>query len=207
MANLPGCYLQVNLGASTLQPPTTTQIDITNLNFALVMCEDDTPVQQRFTTWGMRANSAMVYQQQTSKNQIIIGYQGNIYLLDEDTKKDTGITIPLRIETVSLPEVDPSTTGPITGIRRMKEIYWQTNDTPPSSGYQIKLTLVDEDDSTNFVIRNILQYTNKMRVPMSIKCRQFRIIWELSVGTDFDIISYGYTFQNLERPYTKLITS
>ena len=197
---MPGFFAHVDLGRSNLSPPSGF-IDVSGLDFALTMCEGEAPVESRYTTWGMQTDSATLYQSMGAKNTIIIGDEGNIYRLDEDNHNDDGAPIPQVWETLALPEDTPEIQA--TSMKRLHAITWQTKDLPPSSGYKITVVVTDIDDTTNKISRNVTQTTNKMRVPIGLKARQWRIWWYVETSFDFDMISFGHMFQIMHRPYTK----
>ena len=197
---LPGFFAHVDLGRSNLPPPSGF-IDVSGLDFALTMCEGDAPVESRYVTWSMQVDAATLYQSMGSKNTIIVGDEGNIYKLDEDHHNDDGSPIPVVYETLALPEDTPDIQA--TSMKRLHSITWQTKDLPPSSGHKVIVVVTDIDDTTNKITRNVTQTTNKMRVPIGLKARQWKIWWYVDTSFDFDMISFGHMFQIMHRPYTK----
>lgn len=197
---LPGFFAKIKLGEAVIDDPGTI-IDLSNVNFAIVMHDDDAPVPHRFTTWGMQADSATLYQSLTNTNKIIIGDAGYIYALKENVHDDDGVNIPLVIETGPLPEADAESST--TAQHRLHRIMWQLFTKPPVKGHEITVRVTDMDDSTNYKEMTVRQTTTKLLLPITITARQFRIKWKVDVTQDFDIVSFGYAYQTLNRPYWK----
>lgn len=200
MANFPGFFSAIKLGDGQVDDP-GDKIDLGALNFAIVMHEDDEPVAQRFTTWGMGADSATLYQTLSNFNKIIIGNNGAVYALEEDVHSDDGVAIPVTVESGPLPEATPDEST--TMQHRVHRIVWQISTPPPTRGHRVTIKLTDVDDSTNFTQLIIQQTETKLLLPMTITARQFRIRITVSVTQDYDPISFGYTYQSLNRPYWK----
>jgi hypothetical protein len=198
---LPGFFSQIRLGNPTVIDP-GDEIDVSGLNFAFVMHEDDDPVKERFTTWGLEADSATLYQTLSKNNKIIIGNLGYAYSLREDVHTDDNVKIPIVWTSGPLPEVDDQTTT--TMQHRLHYITWQIRTAPPSTGHLVTVKVIDMDDATNFSQLTVLQTETKMMLPIPLVARQFRIRLSASVAQDYDIMSFGYSYQEMNRPYWRL---
>lgn len=200
MANFPGFFSIIRLGEAVVDDPGDV-IDISGLNFAIVMHDDDEPVPHRFTTWGLEADSSTLYQTLSDNNKIIIGNTGFVYALDEDTHSDSGVAIPITLESGPLPEASAEETT--TMQHRIHRLTWQIRTVPPAEGQLLTIKLTDVDDSTNFTQLRLKQTETKLLIPMTITARQFRIRITTSVTQDYDPVSFGYSYQTLNRPYWK----
>lgn len=89
MTALPGFFSVIRLGEKVATDPGPI-IDVSDVNFAIVMHDDDSPAPNRYTTWGLEADSATLYQTLSSNNKIIIGNAGYVYKLDEAYTKTMG---------------------------------------------------------------------------------------------------------------------
>ena len=158
--NYPGCYLSVNLGDAPADPSGVT-LDIAGLNFAIVDNEDDQPIDHRFTTWGMQAETGILYQNLGEKNRIIIGKSGKLYELTEASWNDDGVPINTYWQSGPLPELSNDT--PVEAQKRIHEFWWQTAFDPPSSGQVVLVSFFDVD-STVAITRRIVQTSRKVRV-------------------------------------------
>ena len=202
---LPGFFINVDLGKDPLVLPTGL-IDVSGLNFAITLCEDDDPVKERFTTWGMQADATTLYQALSVKNTLIVGDAGACYRLDEESHDDDGIPIPTVYETMPLPEDTEEET--ITSAKRLHYITWQlkpniafTATTGTPVGLQVTLKITDVDDDTNFFSRTLTQFTPKMRVQIGLRARQWVIKWTFDSTQDIAMISFGQAIQNVATPY------
>lgn len=189
---LPGFFINVELGDEILSNPTSV-IDVSDLNFALVLSEDEEPVAARWTTWGLEADTLYLYQSLTDKNKVIGGNNGFLYVLNEDEFTDAGIAIPIIFTSSPLPEITERVS--LSSVKRVHRFKWGVRTPPPSSGYNITLTLTDIDDPSNTTSREVLQRTQEMDVSISISARQFRATLSTSVTTDFDLVYWSYIFQ------------
>lgn len=198
MATLPGFFSVVKLGKSVVTDP-GDRIDVSDLNFAIVMHEDDEPTPYRYTTWGMQADSATLYQTLSDNNKIIVGDHGIIYSLSESVHQDDGVDIPLLWESGPLPEA--SAEELVTMPRRLHSIALQIGTPPPATGFNAAVRVIDMDNSKNFVQLPLFQTETKVLLPITITARQFRIRLTVRVGQDFDPVSFSYTYQTLNRPY------
>jgi hypothetical protein len=189
---LPGCFLSIDLGDQILSDPSNV-IDVSNLNFAMVMSIDAEPVESRWTTWGIEADSLYLYQSTTNKNKVIAGNAGYLYSMSDEVYTDGGNAIPIVISTTPLPAVDDSTDA--YTMKRLHSVIWEVHTPPPSSGYEITLTVTDVNDETNTITRTVTQYATRMEVDIALKARQFRIRLSTSVNKDFDLVLLGYKFQ------------
>lgn len=197
---LPGFFAHVDLGRNPLVLPTDL-IDVSTLDFAITLCEDDAPVSERFTTWGMQADAATLYQALSVRNTLIVGDAGAIYVLDEYQHDDDGVPIPTVYETMPLPE--DTTEDTITTQKRLHYITWQLKTPPPSAGYKVNVKVVDVDDETNFITRTITQTKAKERVQIGLRARQWRIRWQFESTQDIDMLSFGQAIQIVSTPYAK----
>lgn len=198
MANLPGFFSVIKLGEAAVIDPGDI-IDIHDLNVAIVMHDDDEPVKNRYTTWGLEADSATLYQTLSDNNKIIIGNVGYIYSLDEEIHADDGVGIPFLWESGPLPEA--SADENTTVQHRLHRIMWQIKTVPPTAGHLLTVKVIDMDDETNLTQLTLVQTETKMLLPITVTARQFRIRISGTVAQDFDIVSFGYTYQTLNRPY------
>lgn len=194
----PGFFSVINLNNATVTDP-GDRIDVRDLNFAIVMHDDDDPVPHRFTTWGLQADSATLYQTLSEYNKIIVGNGGYVYSLSESVHSDSGALIPLVWESGPLPEADPD--APTTQQHRLHSIAWQIQTLPPVGGHIVVVQVIDMDDSTNRMRLMLRQTETKVLLPITITARQFRIRLAVSVTQDFDIVSFAYNYQSLNRPY------
>lgn len=195
---LPGFFASIKLGDAIITDPGDV-IDIAGLNVAIVMCEDDAPVEHRFTTWGLQADSATLYQTLSDKNKIIIGNTGFVYALRETIHDDDGVAIPVLWESGPLPEVDEQ--APITQQHRLHHVTWQIKTAPPTMGHVVTVRVIDMDDATNFMQLVVYQTETKVLLPITVTARQFRIRMSVLTTQDFDPVSFGYKYQTLHRPY------
>ena len=198
MPRYPGCFFVVNLDEGAGDPG-GIDLDIGNLNVAVAMHEDDPPISQRFTTWGLGVDSAVLYQTMGDRNKLIVGDAGRIYYLTEDENTDDGVPIRTVYQSGPLPEVDADVTA--ESQKRIHEFWWQTADDPPSSGWIVVVTFIDAD-SRAAVVRRVTQASRKMRVPVGLRCRQFLVRIEVTTATDFAPIAWGIRGQVLGRPNT-----
>ena len=198
MATLPGFFSVVKLGKSVVTDP-GDRIDVSDLNFAIVMHEDDEPTRYRYTTWGLQADAATLYQTLSDNNKIIVGDHGIIYSLSESVHDDAGVKIPWLWESGPLPEVDAETLT--TQPRRLHSVAWQIKTPPPETGHTVTVKVIDMDDADNYRQLTIVQTETKVLLPITITARQFRIRMSVLVGQDFDPISFSYSYQTLNRPY------
>jgi hypothetical protein len=196
---LPGFFSHIKLGAETVIDPGDI-IDVSDLSFAIVMHDDDDPVPHRYTTWGLEADSATLYQTLSDRNKIIVGNAGHVYALREESHTDSGVNIPMLWESGPLPEDSEEET--ITMQHRLHALTWQVKTPPPVDvGYTVAVSVIDMDDSANLTAKTVIQTETKVLVPITITARQFRIRLSVSVNQDFDIVSFGYSYQSLNRPY------
>lgn len=200
---LPGFFISVDLGDAILSNPQNV-IDVSNLNFAVVMAEDDAPVQARWTTWGMEADSLYLYQALTDKNRIIAGNNGFLYVLNEEEFTDGGNAIPIILTTAPLPTPDDSVSA--YTMKRVHSIIWEIHTPPPIAGYEITVTLTDVDDESNTVSRTVTQYGTRMEIDLALRARQFRLTLSASVTTDFDLILLACKFQVMDQRKSTTLT-
>ncbi len=190
---LPGFFFNIDLGGSI--PVTLTETnDVAGLNFAVVMADSEGQVQHRWTTWGLEADAMFLYQSQSAKNKVLVGNEGIIYVLDEDAKLDAGVPIPLTWISAPLPTVDEDNDAQT--MVRTHHIKWAIRTTPPSTGFSVRVTLVDVDTGAT-TYRDVVQYTQKMHVHLTLKARQFRIKFEVTGSGDFDLSYLAYTYQSM----------
>ena len=202
MVNYPGWFASVEL-AGAVSTGTTSNIgvlDVANLNFALVLHEEEAPLVERFTTWGLQADAALVYQTLASPNQMFIADAGNIYLLTDDQHHDEGQAI--SIIRTSIPYPIPSEKDPLTSPKRLWDVMWQIRTAPPASGIVVTISATDVDTPTNTVEVTLTQTTQKVivRLPLS-GARQWVFRWDVTTTQDYDIISLGYKYQIMNRRY------
>lgn len=201
MGLLPGTYGVVELGAAVVVPGGPT-LDLSGLNFAICMAEETTELPQRFTTWGMVAQSSCIYQSNSAKNAIIIGRNGNLYTLDPGVFDDNGTPITISIQTGPIPA--PQQYVDISALKRIHEVSWQTTTVPPTNGYDLKVTLWDVDDIDNQVVRYVNQTDTRVLITgIGLKCRQFKMRIDTTLTSNYDMHGLGLTFQVLHRPYTQ----
>lgn len=199
--SLPGFFLNVDLGNEVLADP-TINTSIANLNAALVMADDDAPVKSRWTTWGLEADAMFLYQSSRDFNRIFVGNNGFIYRLDDDTHHDNGVPIPVTWTSGPLPAVDDESVAQT--MKRSHEIKWTIRTTPPSTGLKVTVTLIDVDTGDS-VSRDLVQTTTQMHVDLTLRARQFRIMFTVLGTTNFDIVSLGFSYQQMStRKFTRL---
>jgi hypothetical protein len=178
-------------------------IDLTDLNTAIVFSEDHTvEPAQRYSQWHLSAESTTLYQNISQPNQIIIGEAGNIYVLDENEGDDDGAGIPVTIETGPLPPA--SQEYPIASLKRLHEVWWAVATLPPAIGHKILLKIIDQDYPNNTRVISVTQFTQIIRVQITIIAKQFRIQWKVVPSTDFDMVNSGCSFQVIEGPYASI---
>ena len=199
MATHPGCYAVIELG-DAVSDTSGSGINLRGLNFAVVMAEEEAPITERFSTWGMSAESSTLYQSLDNVNQMIIGSNGKIYVLTEDTYHDDGIPIKMVFQSGPLPE--PNEDVPAQQLKRLHGVYWQIANDPPSTGYIVTLTVFDTDNPTHRAVRSFTQYSRKVLVPISIQARQWKVRIEVTVDSDYAPLGVGMNYQILNRPYT-----
>lgn len=194
----PGFFAMIKLGRAVVIDP-GDRIDIHDLNFAIVMHDDDNPVPYRYTTWGLQADSVTLYQTLSDLNKIIIGNAGYAYKLDEELHSDDGVNVPILWESGPLPQVQADTATTVQ--HRLYSISWQIRTPPPTAGHTVSVWVIDMDNSANIAYALVQQTETKMLVPITITARQFRIRMSVKVSQDFDPISFSYRYQTLNRPY------
>lgn len=198
MAYLPGLFASVTLASpppgAIVNPP-----NISTINRAIVLHKSDNPAPDRFTEWVINADSTLVYQTGGALPKFYIGDAGNIYQLSESVLTDAGAAIPLTIITQALPKISEDYT--ITTQKRVLEAVWTMATQPPTAGYSVTFTATDVDDPTNVVTKTVAYNTRKVRIPIGLKARQWQFSWVVSVSQDFNILSWGYSFQVTHRPY------
>ena len=202
---LPGCFFVVNLGGSTLATP-GIQNDVSGLNFAVVMEDGEEGTKQnpyRWSTWGLEADSLFLFQQQGRPNLVIVGNEGIIYKLDDKRITDDGVPIPVTWISAPLPTVDEKNVA--ATMTRTQEIKWSVRTKPPTLGLKVTVTLIDVDTGTT-VSREVTQYTQKMHVKLTIRARQFRIRFDVSGSTDFDLAYLAYSYQTMSTRKTTAIS-
>lgn len=209
MATLPGFYAAVELGKGTVVPG-GPKLNTASLNFAIVMNEDDDPVPQRYSTWGMATDAAVLYQANNQPNQIIMGDAGKIYLLEETRHLDDGKPILNVWQSGPLPEPEPGNGLVAISQKRIHEFWWQIAEEPPAGGYDVTLNFIDIDDpgnplvtSSGEIVRRVTQTTRKQRIQVGLRCRQFKVRISVTTDRDYCITSWGIKGQQLERPYTR----
>jgi len=202
---LPGFFANIDLGKDPFTLPSGL-IDVSGLNFAIALCEDDPPIVERFTTWGMQADAATLYQALSVKNTLIIGDAGACYVLDEEQHDDDGVPIPTVYETMPLPEDTPEET--ITTQKRLHYITWQLKPTASliastgtAVGIIVKLKITDVDNAANFFTRTLTQFTTKMRIQVGLRARQWVIRWQFDSTEDIAMLSFGQAVQIVSTPY------
>lgn len=199
MTNLNDFFVAADLGKGIATTP-GGDLDIAGLNFALVLHEEAAPLVERFTTWGLQADAAMVYQTLRQKNQLIIADAGNLYLLEDDHHDDDGL--PLSLVVRSIPYPIPTEKDPLTTPKRLWDVMWQTRTPPPASGHLVTVTAFDADNETVFVAVTVLQTTQKVIVRLPLAgVRQWVLQWKLTTNQDFDLVSLGYKYQLMNRRY------
>jgi hypothetical protein len=201
MGLLPGAYAVIELGKAIANPSGPT-LDLADLNFAVVMAEETEELPSRFSTWGMAADSSVVYQANTVGNRIIIGDAGNLYVLDPDIHSDSGVPIPLVIQTGPLPGVEDNL--PANVKKRIHEVSWQVATPPPPPGYTVWATIMDVDNPTkNYRQYMVRQTTRQVLIRVGLECRQFKLRLEVTTNQTYDLITIGIKGQVLHKPYTK----
>jgi hypothetical protein len=201
MGQLPGAYAVIELGKA-IADPGGPSLDLANLNFAVVMDEEMEELQSRFSTWGMAADSSTVYQANTVGNKIIIGDAGNLYVLDPNVHSDSGVPIPLVIQTGPLPGVEDNL--PANVKKRIHEVSWQVATPPPPGGYLVWVTVMDVDNpTTNYRQFVVQQTTQQVLLRVGLECRQFKLRLEVTTNQTYDLITIGIKGQVLHKPYTK----
>jgi len=206
MVNYPGWFASVELAAAVSTGTGGDSIigglDVAGLNFALVLHEDAPPLAERFTTWGLQADCAIIYQTLAQPNQMLIGDAGNIYVLTDAQHHDDGHAISL-IRT-SIPYPIPSQDAPLTSPKRLWDVMWQVRTAPPAAGYLVTVSATDVDNPANTVSRTLTQTQARVivRLPLS-GVRQWVFRWDLTTDQDYDIISLGYKYQVLQRRYAR----
>lgn len=198
----PGCFFVVNLGGSTLVTPGVNN-DVAGLNFAVVMEDSTPPNPNRWTTWGLEADSLFLFQQQNEPNQVLVGNEGSIYRLDDSTALDDGVPIPVTWISAPLPTVDDNNVA--STMTRTHDIKWAIRTLPPTTGLTVTLTLIDVDTGVT-AARTLVQYTQKMHTKLTIRARQFRIQFDVTGATDFDLAYLAYTYQTMGTRKTTRIT-
>lgn len=148
----------------------------------------------------MNCEAVTLYQALGAKNQIILGNTGKIYVLDETKHTDDGGVLDITIETVPLPEVQQGV--PVTQKHRLHAVSWQVLSAPPTQGYVVTVTATDVDNPSNANARTLTQFSQEMFINLALTARQFRLKWTLTTATDFDLLSFGYKYQSVHRPYT-----
>lgn len=199
MPKLPGCYTVIELGKST-STPSGPKLNLKDLNFTVVLNEDDAPLTERYTTWGMAAEAATLYQANNQPNQLLIGDAGNVYLLREDRQLDGGRPITMSWQSGPLPE--PGENTPALAPKRIHEFWWQIDEDPRRAGFEVTVTFTDVDDPTNVVVTSIIQRTRKARVIVGLRCRQFQVSLTVTTRFDYAITQWGIRGQIMSRPYT-----
>ena len=202
MANYPGFFASVILGEETSSNTISNigDLDVAGLNFALALHESDPPLVERYTTWGLQADTSLVYQTLSRKNQLVIGDAGNLYVLEDAQHTDDGLPISLVI--LSAPYPIPSDKEPLTTAKRLHEVTWQLRTAPPTGGQLVTISVYDVDDPTNSNSRTITQTTQKANVQLALNnARQWHFRWDITTNQDYDILAIGYKYQVLNRPY------
>ena len=201
MVNFPGWFAGVTLAKKAVGPPDGIgDLDVAGLNFALVLHEDAQPLPERFTTWGLQADSSLVYQTLSAPNALVIGDAGNLYVLEDDIHDDNGA--PVECTLVSSPYPMPNPNDPMTGPKRIHEVTWQVRTALPIGGQSVTIGVYDVDNPDHFISKTILQVARKVRVQLSLtNVRQWRFRWNLVTKNEYDIMSIGYKYQVMKRPY------
>lgn len=190
---LPAFFLHVDLGNEVLSDP-TANTNVESLNFAVVMEDAEAPVQARWSTWGLEADSLLLYQRQNKPNTVLVGNNGYVYAMVEGVHSDAGAPIDQRMITTLLPSVDDNNDA--QSMTRVMRVKWGIATTPPDTGIPVTVTLIDADTGEE-VSRSVVQYTNLMEVEIAMRCRQFRIMFEVASATDYDFSYLAYTYQRM----------
>jgi hypothetical protein len=207
MAHLFGVFAQVKLARDNDGGGGGPEIDIRDLNMALVFSEDHaTEPAQRYSLWYLAADVATLYQNIAKPNQILLGDSGNVYVLDETASNDDGAGIEVIEESGPLPPPlqGESPEYPATSDKRLHEVWWQVATQPPAEGHLVTVTVTDQDHPDYKVVRKVLQTDTKMRVQISMRARQWRIQLKIIPTTDFDVVNRGCSFQVIDGPYTHI---
>ena len=195
MATLPGFFMSVNIGESTLIDP-GDDYDVSGLTFAVVMHEHSDAPQYRWTTWTLDADSLLLYQPGDAPGYVVVGNAGHLYVLTEGIKTEDGKAVPIVYTSGPLPELDDQGTTAIVH-KQFHSVWWEVVTPPAGDGYVVTVKLVDVNDTTNFIERIVLQDSTRMNINMYLECRQAYLSIRTITGRDFNVTNYGYSYQNV----------
>ncbi len=189
---LPGCFLSVTFSDNVLNTPDNTY-DVAGLNFAMVLHDERIEWPHRWTTWGLNANSLLLYQPEHEANHILVADEGHIYVLDDSIATDEDAGIHVVFTSGPLPELSDEILG--STMKRFQNVWWEVETPPSETGYEVTVTLTDVNDAANTVTRIVEQFTTRMHVDITLRCRQARLTLSATVGKDLDFTHIGYSFQ------------
>ena len=192
MAAYPGFFASVTFGADVLTTPNGTY-NVTGLTYAMVLHEEALEWNDRWTTWTLDADSMYLYQPNNGPNRILVGNNGHIYQLEDETTTDEDAAIPIELVSGPLPIVSQTVTA--SSFKRITEVWWDLVDVPPSTGYSVTVTLTDINDATNVNSVVVTQLKTRMYVKLTLRCQQAYLSLKTSVGKDFNVSRYGMKFQ------------